>query len=174
MDPLVEILMSLFYRYAELLKMEKIRNIKQVIEEEDSLKCLNLGESSLPSSVATYTPSKMKELLPSLRREKRYESLAVENYPFSLSVPRSLEILQSYIDSYCKFLEEIPIESNVNDLYDLLKRTIEMIIIEIKNDYLAIAEKINDIEGYMQIFVNLDWLSRSIIDIEERISETLK
>ncbi|KAI8619618.1 exocyst complex subunit Sec15-like-domain-containing protein [Chytriomyces sp. MP71] len=158
-DKLRTLILSLFDRHVELTKMSCCEQIIETIEEDDYTPVIveNQDEYKVIKSAIRFentTPEKIK-----------YPRIL----PFSKTIPDCCYLIKAYVNGFYRFSNGF--DQHHNEMDDLLKKSLEGILINTVGATLSRKLVENDLGECIQILINADYFCIACSELEFIFSE---
>ncbi|KAI8825282.1 exocyst complex subunit Sec15-like-domain-containing protein [Fimicolochytrium jonesii] len=187
---LMDLMLSLLDRYAELMKNRCVDELVQIIEEDEYAPMIvntqseydaistasklkqdaagNISSASLTTTSAksakssTTTP---KHIPADWTNQLRFP----KTLPFSRGFPRCCASIRAFVVGFYRFAEGF--EQQYNEMDDLLKKSLEHVLSEDLLGCMMGKMMVNNISQVVQILVNLEWFEGACAEFEALLGE---
>lgn len=157
LNSMIDTLVSLFYRFVDLSKVELAHKI-HVAASKSNL-------SPMPIS-PTYSIAKMKKLLPFFGRDLRADQYE-EDFPFSSFIPDLMTIIMDFLNNFYIFLEGIPQQSTELDL--IARKSCDWILHEAAEALTARCQEAN-VDVTVQVICDFECMKQMAEDVSELLA----
>jgi hypothetical protein len=153
-------MMSLFDRYAELMKTQCGDKLVRVIEEDEYAPLLITTKDELEEVRKSFQAK--EEQFMSMNR------LPVQ-LPYSRGVPDCCHLIKTFISGFYRFAEGFSQQNNEMD--DLLKKSLENMLVNSMNSTILQLLASNNLSQVVQILVNLAYFEQACGEFEQILTE---
>ncbi|KAJ3054452.1 hypothetical protein HK097_001794 [Rhizophlyctis rosea] len=158
---LMDLMLSLLDRYAELMKLKCSERIMEIIEDDEYAPMIVNTAEEYREVIAGFHHAEAEEASQSASYPK--------TFPFSRGFISTCSVIKSYINGFYRFAEGFT--QQYNEMDDLLKKSLENLLGQ--NLSGAVMRKLgsNSLSQAVQLMVNLEYFERACVEFEECLVE---
>ncbi|KAI8801221.1 exocyst complex subunit Sec15-like-domain-containing protein, partial [Cladochytrium replicatum] len=155
---LSELLLSLFDRYVQLMKMKCGDKLVELVQLDEY------------TPLVVHSSVEYDKVLDSFKitDEKRFSLRYPRTLPFSQGLTKYCDLIKNFMSQFYMFADGFTQQHNEMD--DLLKKSLENLLMQL-HDELMNKIKENNLSQAVQIIVNLEYLEQAVAQIEEILEE---
>ncbi|KAJ3045438.1 hypothetical protein HDV00_010308 [Rhizophlyctis rosea] len=157
---LMDLMLSLLDRYAELMKLKCAERIMELIDEDEYAPMVVNTEEEYKTVINAYHHAEDDT--------KKTISLP-HTFPFSRGFVSTCEVIKSYIGGFYRFAEGFT--QQYNEMDDLLKKSLENLLGLNLNGAVMRKLAANSLSQAVQVMVNLEYFEKACGEFEELLIE---
>ncbi|KAI8922248.1 exocyst complex subunit Sec15-like-domain-containing protein [Powellomyces hirtus] len=164
---LMDLMLSLLDRYAELMKSRCAEAVTQIVDEDEYAPMIvnDQAEYDLVTTAFKLKDESKTKNLKFVSREWASNIRFPKTLPFSKGFPRCCTAIKDFIIGFYRFAEGF--EQQYNEMDDLLKKSLEKLISQNLNGSLMSKIMVNNISQVVQILINLEYFELACAEFEE-------
>ncbi|TPX68523.1 hypothetical protein SpCBS45565_g03037 [Spizellomyces sp. 'palustris'] len=168
---LMDLMLSLLDRYAELMKSKCSESLVETVEEDEYAPMIVNDQQEYDKVTLAF---KLKD--DSKTRNLKYVSKEwassirfPKTLPFSKGFPQCCDRIKQFITGFYRFAEGF--EQQYNEMDDLLKKSLENLLVQTLNGTLMRKIMVNNMSQVVQIMINLEYFEMACAEFEQLLME---
>ncbi|KAJ3023401.1 hypothetical protein HKX48_003318 [Thoreauomyces humboldtii] len=168
---LMDLMLSLLDRYAELMKSRCSDEITQIIENDEYAPMIvnDQAEYDLVTTAFKLKDDSRAKNLKFVSKEWAANIRFPKTLPFSKGFPRICAATKEFITGFYRFAEGF--EQQYNEMDDLLKKSLESLLAQSLNSSLMGKIMASNISQVVQVFVNLEYFEMACAEFEQLLMD---